>query len=354
MKRKLTIFLWIVVLLAVCTFAAKRVLDYMTFRDIRTYDRDHPLNVKTISSSNRTSYIREEFSFEGCPGEEVPVLALIPAGKQLQSGPIRVASTPPCHSTWRNPEDNMGMGNSSYKYPAIVLLYGIGMKMNFADRDDVANAVTGAGFALFVPEQYGRGKRRMEKMNGFREFLALRHRVVLTIKETRRLVDTISMRPDIDPGRIYFWGASFGAMTGCSVMAYDERLPVGVFTLAAGDFQKMAAESPYRSKLDRKYSWMKIVAPVVASLLRPFDPIYHIGRISPRPLLFQNARNDELIPRSAVEKLYATAGEPKQILWYDSPHDHLERAVIEKVVGDALAWLRDRDGEIVAGRGPSE
>ena len=323
MKRKLTTLLWIVIALVAGVFAAKRVCDYITFCDLKTYDRGHSLNIRTISSSNRTNYIREEFSFEGCPGEEVPVLALIPGG-------------------------------NTNRHPAIILLYGIGMKMNFADRDDVANAVTKAGFALFVPEQYGRGRRRKEAVNRLQEFMALRHRIVLTIKETRRLVDAISSRPDIDPSRIYFWGASFGAMTGCSVMAYDERLPAGILTLAAGDFQKMAAESPYRSKLDEKSKWMKIVAPAVASLLRPFDPIYHIAQISPRPLLFQNARNDELIARSAVEKLYGIAGEPKQILWYDSPHDHLERAVIEKVVGDALGWLQDRDDEIVSRSGKSE
>ncbi|OGV70852.1 MAG: hypothetical protein A2283_13330 [Lentisphaerae bacterium RIFOXYA12_FULL_48_11] len=323
MNRKLKIFLWVVVLTVACSVVAKWISDCVTFRDLKTYDRSHPLNVKQISSSNRTNYIREEFSFEGCPGEEVPVLTLVPAG-------------------------------NTNRYPAIILLYGIGMKMNFADRDDVANAVTKAGFALFVPEQYGRGRRRKESVNRLQEVMALRHRIVLTIKETRRLVDVISERPDIDPARIYFWGASFGAMTGCSVMAYDQRLPAGIFTLAAGDFQKMAAESPYRSKLDEKYSWMKVVAPAVASFLRPFDPIYHIDRIAPRPLLFQNANNDELIARSAVDALYGTAGEPKQILWYDSPHDHLERAVIEKVVGDALAWLQIQDDKIVSRSGKSE
>ena len=136
-------------------------------------------------------------------------------------------------------------------------------------------------------------------------------------------------------------------MAGCSVMAYDERFPAGVLTLSAGDLQKMAADSPYRAKLPW-FSWVKVAAPAVASFLKPFDPIYHIGRIAPRPLLFQNANNDDLIPRSAVDALYGVAGKPKQIIWYDSSHDRLERAVVEKLVLDALAWLKERDDEVAA------
>jgi fermentation-respiration switch protein FrsA (DUF1100 family) len=134
-------------------------------------------------------------------------------------------------------------------------------------------------------------------------------------------------------------------MTGCSAMAYDSRMPAGVFTLSGGDLQKMAADSPYRKNLSR-FSPVKVVAPVTASFLRPFDPIYHIGRIAPRPLLFQNMENDDLIPRSAVDALYHAAGQPKQIIWYGGPHDHLPRLTIEKVVLDALAWLKERDKEI--------
>jgi len=169
----------------------------------------------------------------------------------------------------------------------------------------------------------------------------------LTVQEARRLADVVEKRPDIDPQRIYLWGASFGAMTGCASVAYDSRFKAAIFTLSGGDLQKMIADTPARKQLPR-FSWMKVAAPVGASLLRPFDPILHVGKIAPRPLLFQNARNDDLIPRSGVEALYEAAGQPKQILWYDSSHDHQPRATIEKFVRDALNWLQQRDRELVA------
>jgi len=294
--------------------AAKRIWDHRFFCALREYDSRPPLNVKTITLENKPGYVREEFTFEGCPGEQVPVLAMIPSDGAKRS-------------------------------PAIILLYGIGMNMKFAD--ELAEGVTQSGFALFVPEQLGRGKRRQQRLNSWQQLVALRRRILLTVHEARRLADVVEKRPDIDPQRIYLWGASFGAMTGCASVAYDPRFKAAVFTLSGGDLQKMVADTPYRKKIPR-FSWLKAAAPVGASLLRPVDPIWHVGQIAPRPLLFQNAHNDELIPRSGVDALYEAAGSPKQLLWYDSAHDRQPRATIEKFVCDALTWLQQRDHEIIS------
>lgn len=314
MRRKPFIILLFLLSCLAGLVVAKRAWDHQIICALREHDHQLPLNVQTIISDNKTNYIREEFTFTGCPGEEVPVLALTP------SDPTK-------------------------RYPAIILLYGIGMKMDFADKAEVAEAVTRAGFALFVPEQFGRGKRRQKGLNPFEECMVVRRRIVMTINETRRLIDVVANRPDIDPRRIYFWGASFGAMTGCAAMAYDARMVAGVFTLSGGDLQTMVADSPYRKKLPT-FSWVKAVTPIAASFLRPFDPIYHVARITPRPLLFQNMHNDDLIPKSAVDALYQTAGQPKQIIWYGGPHDHLPRTTVVNIVRDALAWFQERDHEI--------
>jgi hypothetical protein len=35
------------------------------------------------------------------------------------------------------------------------------------------------------------------------------------------------------------------------------------------------------------------------------------------------ATRDQTVPRSATEALFAAAGEPKQLLWFDASHDAL-------------------------------
>ena len=299
----------------VLLFAAKRAGDFFVLQTIRSPLPPAPLRVTLQSSENQGSYRVQKFTFEGSPGETVPVMAVIPT-------------------------------EPGRRYPAIIFLYGIGMKMGFnTEIKEVADAVTRAGFALFVPEQYGRGERRGKKRKGLEEFLAVRRRIILTIQETRRLVDVLMVRPDIDPERIYIWGASFGAMTGCAAMAYDPRVKAAVFTVAAGDFQRIVADSPY---LQKKcfFSWEKAVAPLGAEILRPFDPIRHVGRIAPRPLLFQNTVQDELLPRSAVEALYNASGQPKDIRWYNSPHDRPVRKALEEAVRDGLIWLQEQDERV--------
>ncbi|MCX6992347.1 MAG: dienelactone hydrolase family protein [Kiritimatiellaeota bacterium] len=294
--------------------AAKLAWNQANIRALRKYDARPPLNVVLQSSEQKKGYILEEFTFEGSPGERVPVMTAIPS-------------------------------NGGQPCPAIIFLYGIGMKIQFVDK--VAEAVTQAGFALFVPEQFNRGKRRPKGLSPVEEVMTFHHRIMTTIHDPRRLIDVIEKRPDIDSRRIYLWGASFGAMAGCSVMAYDPRLKAGILTLGGGDFQKMARDSSIRKTLPR-FSWIKLAAPVAASLLRPFDPILHIARIAPRPLLFQNLHNDEMIPRSSVEALYNRAGQPKQIIWYDSPHNHPLMDVVKQAVLDGLTWLKTLDRELVS------
>ncbi|MBI3549427.1 MAG: alpha/beta hydrolase [Elusimicrobia bacterium] len=46
----------------------------------------------------------------------------------------------------------------------------------------------------------------------------------------------------------------------------------------------------------------------------PFSPIYHVGRISPRPTFFIAGEKDMLMPLEVVRKVYERSGEPKA-LW---------------------------------------
>lgn len=291
--------------------AVKRAWDDQTFRALQQHDSKPPKNIMTVSLQSKPGFIREELTFYGRSGEQVPVLAMIPKGAPT---------------------------------PAIILLYGSGMSMKVADK--LADSVTQSGFALFVPEQFGRGIRRQQRLRSWQKLVALRHRVLLTVKETRQLADVVEKRVDVDPRRIYLWGVSFGAMTGCAAMAYDQRFKAAVFTLCGGNLQKIVSDTPYRKNIPR-FSWLKVAAPIMASLLRPFDPICHVGRIAPRPLLFQNALNDELIPRSGVDALHQAAGASKKVLWYDSSHGQQPLASIDQLVHDALSWLRQQDREII-------
>ena len=53
---------------------------------------------------------------------------------------------------------------------------------------------------------------------------------------------------------------------------------------------------------------------------RKYDPVDHVGAISPRPLLLIHGTQDNVIPFHQVEELFAAAKQPKFLLRYDGPH----------------------------------
>lgn len=304
--RRVLILVGLVV--GVC-FGAKRLWDV---RAVSLYSEGWTVSTAgTAERESREGFILERFSFPGLDGDEVPVLAALPAEGD---GP----------------------------WPAVIFLYGIGMRMEV--HDDVGRLVTGHGFSLFVAEQYNRGARKQDLDGGLAELMAVRRRASRTILETRRLVDLLERRPDVAPGRIYLWGGSFGGMVGSVVLAQEPRLRAGVLTLCGGNFPRLVANPDVREKLHIDKA-QALLLPLAGSLYRPFDPIHYVDRIGPRPLLFQNATHDPVIPKECVEDVYHRARDPKTIQWYDATHEKVEQGIIEQALTDALEWLGDRDRE---------
>ena len=131
------------------------------------------------------------------------------------------------------------------------------------------------------------------------------------VTDLRRAVDALSEHPLIDPNRVAYAGFSMGAILGALFCSTDERPRAAVLALAGGGFGP----------------------PEV-------DPARFIPRFAPRPLLFVNAERDEVIPRGATEALYAAAGDPKQIVWFDTNHGGLRGVALKTM----WAFLRPQLG----------
>jgi hypothetical protein len=68
------------------------------------------------------------------------------------------------------------------------------------------------------------------------------------------------------------------------------------------------------------------------------DPARWAPRIAPRPFIMVNARDDERMPRDAIEALYAAAREPKELIWLEGPHVRGNRPqVVASLVETVLA-----------------
>jgi dienelactone hydrolase len=273
------------------------------------YDPALPLDAAVLDRSEAPGGRTETVEITGREGERFPYRLLVPSGAE-----------PP--------------------YPCVVLLYGIGQRMAFFD--EIAPLFADRGVVLAVPEQYDRGVRRVGAGERGRAGQAIGKagrfygRCSRIVPETRRLVDDLLARGDIDPERLDFLGASYGGILGCAAMRYEPRFRAGVLSLAGGDLGALAGNLVESEGLG---GGAKALAAVGSWWLSPFEPVRHVGEISPRPLLFLNLEADEIIPRRCTEALFAAAAEPKEIEWIDASHVVIDEALVRGLISRSLDWL---------------
>jgi fermentation-respiration switch protein FrsA (DUF1100 family) len=130
----------------------------------------------------------------------------------------------------------------------------------------------------------------------------LREFVRQAVMDLQRALDVAEELPEIDARRIAYAGLSLGSIVGATFCAIDPRPRAAALALGGGGFGP----------------------PEV-------DPSRYVGLFAPRPILFANARRDERVPRAAAEALYAAAGEPKEMLWFDAAHDDLPGRVLKAI-----------------------
>ncbi len=118
----------------------------------------------------------------------------------------------------------------------------------------------------------------------------------------------------LDLSRAVIVGSSLGSIFAALHGALDERVPKVVLVHGGGDFHELA----------RRHIacwWQRPLALALASgPFYGFDPVHYIGRIAPRELIMIAASDDERFPTSSTLALFARAGDPKRLLWTESPH----------------------------------
>lgn len=152
----------------------------------------------------------------------------------------------------------------------------------------------------------------------------------------------LSMR-DVDTTRVELIGASFGAPFAAVVAALDRRVTRLWLLHAAAD--------PYRLLEHNMHRYISI-APLRAAaagatnvlIAGPrLDPARWVARVAPRPVIMINALEDERIPRALVDRLYASAAQPKAQYWLPGLHMQRNRRDVLGALVDTVMALAQRD-----------
>lgn len=308
-RRWLPSLIRMLLLFAVTVIITLAVLKtWLDARFFEGYDPGLPLLSEVRETSSVDWGIREKIAFQGLPGQMVPA---------LYHHPRAATATHPC----------------------LVLVYGIGQDMRFLD--EVAEPYVRAGWGILCFEQLGRGERKpVQPVRGLSSLLEFKQRISQMVVEVRRAVDYLASRQDVDPKRITLFGISLGAIMGTSALAFEDRFSSGILMWGGGDLPKLLTENKYTRQTEQPYlkPLLRLVNMFFLSQAEPLRSIHHI---SPRPLLFQNALHDEIIPKVCTEAYFEKAGTPKEILWYDCGHETgLSRELILKIIDDQILWLK--------------
>ena len=197
-------------------------------------------------------------------------------------------------------------------HPVVLLQHGAGGSKDAAYLDAAAGPWVKGGAAVACIDLPLHGERASAKLServlgelaaahaGVRSSDLWVEFVRQSVCDLRRTLDALASHPELDGGRCAFAGFSLGTILGASFCGVDPRPRAAALAIGGGGFGP----------------------PEV-------DPVAYIGRFAPRPVLFVNASRDERIPRAASEALFAAAGEPKQIAWFESGHSDLPGAALK-------------------------
>jgi len=199
-------------------------------------------------------------------------------------------------------------------FPLVLLQHGAGGSKEAPYIDASAGPWARGGAAVLAIDFPLHGERRSEKLServlaaltghpdsasaGTLEADFARQAVI----DLQRALDAAAALPQIDAGRVAYAAFSLGTILGVPFLGTDPRPRGAALALGGGGF------GPAQS-----------------------DPLNHVGRIAPRPLLFVNATRDERIPRNAAEALHAAAGDPMQVAWFDCGHTDLPGQALKRM-----------------------
>jgi len=312
LRRVLKVFAAIVALLFLVLAGLKLHLDATYFRG---YDPSAPLMIEVAEEKETPAYKWTKFYYSGYRDGRVP--AVLAAPKDAP-GP----------------------------FPCVIFLHGIGDNKEFMQRHGLDVPFVNAGFAFVCFDQLMRGERKLKDKSSLAQAKAFRVRAACTVNDTRRLIDYLQTRPDIATNRVFLCGGSYGAITGSTAAAFDERIRAAALIYGGGNLWKLfSADAAGGMGFWRVPTYL--LSWYFGSVV---DPVKYVGQISPRPVLLQNGKADTVVAPAAARALQEAAREPKKIIWYEGDHlgktSDLDENLAMRVLMDALKFLQEADAKI--------
>jgi cephalosporin-C deacetylase-like acetyl esterase len=147
-------------------------------------------------------------------------------------------------------------------------------------------------------------------------------------KNVRRALDVLMAQPGIDKMRVAVVGHDFGAMWGALATAEDPRVTHFVYMAGTRSFTDWYLFTPKKEGAEKD---------AFVAKLAPLDPIAHLAKISPRPMLLQFGTKDQFVKNEAATAMADAVGGPKTVKTYEFEHE-----LTFEARRDRVAWLKEQ------------
>ena len=164
-------------------------------------------------------------------------------------------------------------------------------------------------------------------------------------RDLKAVIDYLCALPEVDKSRLSVLGFSGGAAVSIYVAAQDDRVSSVVACACPAEFTFFNEVDEPQSVIDHFRSIGAIRDNDFPRSTREWlggfelvSPINYVAGISPRPLLLVHGSQDETIKVSDAHRLYARAGEPKQLVIVDGAGHRLRQN--DEAMTVVLDWLK--------------
>jgi len=218
--------------------------------------------------------------------------------------------------------------------PAVIYVHGAGSTRDSMIGPALWLAAHGAvTLAITAPSSGASDSGGAGELARLEEHRSLEVRDVIAV---RRAVDLLTARDDVDAERIGFVGWSAGARAGAIAAGVEPRLH-SLVLISGGS-------APVSEFVQAAPSELR---PRVAEIMTSIDPLRYIAEARPGSLLLQDGKQDEAIPRRALQNLIDAAPEGTEVRWYAADH-----ALGPAAYREHIRWLGEQlglDGPLVPG-----
>jgi dipeptidyl aminopeptidase/acylaminoacyl peptidase len=164
------------------------------------------------------------------------------------------------------------------------------------------------------------------------------------LKDAQEALEVLAHRKDVDASRLATVGHSFGGLAAIQTAAQNNSLKAVAALCPVASFKENITGSHSKTILARGLPFVSGLAMSDAlkewkAIVKHYDPIYCVNRISPRPFLLMHGDKDDIMPISCSTKLFSRAEEPKEIVVVNGA-DHIFSGKQKIVVGKTISWLK--------------